>query len=314
VDAGATPSFEPNFTEVQRRDMDDLAKEIETLIAAALESKAKAEEEKSSIKKLEKQLAKEKEKTEAAKQKLDILEFISEKTTGKGSKRKAAPVDAEKVYTDVKAEFDKDLKELGRRHQKAIQEKDKEIEELEFRVKNVEIARKRIEAFREAFIAILPQGTEGKSIATSNEIIREMIQKEIKSQGFTIQGYTVAPMEALALDWQRDAMEKMTTIIEQLDKISIDVLSYLILVDRLETGSSIAKALLGNAHGGSRSTISRAMKPLKDQFLIRATKNGFGQDIEGFVSHHVEYATDDVAPFVERVIEHIRQRRNGADQ
>jgi hypothetical protein len=152
-----------------------------------------------------------------------------------------------------------------------------------------------------------PAGT-GRVNLDIDAVVSQVLKRIPSHTGET---YTVAPMEALKLDWQKDGMDRMYEAIDGLGDMSIRVISYMILLDKRTTGSNIAQALLGNRHGTSRNTISKAMAPLKTMFFVKATKNGFVQDIVGFVEHHLGYATEDITPFVDRVLERIRTRNGG---
>lgn len=311
VDAGATPSFEPTFTEVQRRDMDEIAREIQVLVKQAQEAKAKAEEEKSSVKKLEKRLQKSKEREVELERKLDMLEFIADKMGAKDTKKrttkKRVELDPERVYADVKAEFDKDLKELGRRHQKAIREKDKTIEDLEFKVEHIEVARKRLDDLRDALLSIVGGGSEPPTINKA-ALVEEVTQKVLERAGDGFSTYTVSPLVALKKDWEKEAMVQMQEVIDGLSTLQIKLLSFLLADGKRWSRTALAVRLIGTRHGGQYSNFKRELDGLVNGHLV-AEDEGVTPSLDVFVQYYIGDITEEVDHLEQHIAERIRQRQ-----
>ena len=223
---------------------------------------------------------------------------------------------------DASIEYAKKLEMAKDQLDAAIIEKDREIEHTKVAAaeriaeqqKGVETAMKSIHAFRDAVADLLGATLQGDVVVPPttqvdiDDIVKRVLQKIPIGANQT---YEVAPFEALKLDWQRDAVEKMNAVIDSLSEIEIKVLAYMIMIGKLETQSEIALVLLGNKNSTSRGIISKAVNALHGLNLARITKNGSNATIEEFVKIYLQYAADDLTPFVKRVIEHVRQRRNG---
>jgi hypothetical protein len=279
TDAGATPSFKPSFSTAQKKEMGDISKRIEELIAKAKEEAKKAEDEKSELKRVQRSLEKSKIREQELKTKLDTIEFISEKLVAPKAVKKGVakmlPTDPKKLYDEVRSEFDKELAGLRKKYQKEMDAKDKEIVDAKKKMENFENNFAQVKAFRKAFQDFV--GTGGTEVVFDapdyiiEKVTAEVLKRVPSGGGDT---YTVAPQEALRKDWQKKALEEIKSSVDRLNSKQLKILSFLLATDESFSRTALALRLIGTRKGGMYSEFKKNVDNLiAGHFLMEENKN-----------------------------------------
>lgn len=314
TDAGATPTFKPKFTAVQKVKMEDISKRIQELIAKAQEEAEKAEQEGTLLKRLERQLASSKQREQELKAQLSTIELIAEKIGGNTSSSKT--VDATEVYAEVRAEFNKELGELRKRHKRLIDQKEKELADIQTKLANLDRNLEQVVTLRESLRDFIgTQGTQGVS-AIPNDIVQRVtaeVLKKIPVGGSTT--YQVAPQKAIRKDWQKKALEEIMQAIDELNPKQIKIVTYLLATEEPYSRTSLAIRLFGTRKGGVYSEFKRNIDALilghflhEEAQQVQAALGGLALYYVGDLHDDEEYL--EIVPHIEA---HLHSKGGGGN-
>ena len=302
-DAGETPTIETRFSNVQKRDMKEIADKITKAIQDAKKDQEHERDLLEQNKSLEKKLGTKDEKIKGLEAKLDMVEFVAEKF---GGSKVQGKVEVPSEFVDVKDEFERELSKLRKRMQKELQSKDDVIRKLEKEVEATAVLPTKIAKFRESFQELLGNPVSSGS-AGNNIDVDDIVARVVAKVGNGGAVYEVPPLEALKKDWEKNIHENVTRLIDGLDQKAVMILSYLTASGQ-HTKTAICKTLW-NADGGSAfKAMGEALKELTGRKLVFQNSKGYGSRVNKIVDDYLEGLSEDTSHITEHVIEHIRQK------
>lgn len=303
-DAGKTPTYKASFSSKSQMSMAEITKKIQESIESARADKELADETASRLKSVERENERLKSDIKDMKFQLDTVAIVEKrlgKASGQVEVKEVVAESVEEAKDSMRKEFDDELKELRNRHQKIVDEKDKELEFL--RDHNADLL-KDLTVYKELKTALVKMiGRIDSDSSSAPSIIDEdaLVKKVLAKMPVGVGQVSAEAPQALASQMEQRQLDKMLTVIEKIatdSREAYDVFSYLVVADKIVTVTAIAKAVFRSGSGGARSKASKALKELEDKELVRVSKgHGYKHNIEGFIKFYLGNIVADIEPF-----------------
>jgi len=335
-DAGMTPEAKkkkPVLSKKQTLDSEEIGRRIKEAIEAAAQNIEHEASQADEIRRLQRQVEREKKNREDAEQQRDMVQLIGKKFGAViGTNDTGTKVSVPQDVVELKKEFDRTLDELRKRYTSMEQGKNgiindliKERDMLTVQVKDLLEEAKAYMELGDALKRVV--GYWDKTEIIVDESLEDRIIERVRNE-FSMSGnkpaFTGDITEDLKLiweqraigiqnTWEQRAMDKMKIMIDGLRYESLVIMSWLISESTARRRTEIARKT-GFTATSSGSVFDTAFKAIIKTGITKSTGHGYSIEIDKFVASHVDVPEYDAANLKHHLIRYIIEQEEKKKQ
>lgn len=309
-DAGMTPTYKAQLSSKAQLSAEEITTQIKDAIESARVDKEQTEETAQRLKTMEREnvrLKTEKKEMQFQLETVAIVERRLGKTGTQVEVREVVAESLEEAKLKLREEFDGELRELRKRHQTIVDEKEKDNREYENIIAEQSMELILFKDLQTTFKKLVGS-TSGGAVSIDEDAIVKRVLAKVPVGG---QSITLEAPAALASAWEQKQLHKMLAVIDEIaanDREAFDVFSYLLVANKILSVTAIAKGVFHSPSRTMRNKTGELLKTLTDRVMVKVSKgHGYKHDIEGFIQFFLGNITDDLEPYRQHITHRIAE-------
>lgn len=309
-DAGMTPTYKAQLSSKAQLSADEITKQIRDAIESARADREQTEQTEQRLKTVEREnvrLKTEKKEMQFQLETVAIVERRLGKTGTQVEVREVVAESFEEAKMKMRGEFDGELRELRKRHQTIVDEKDKANREYENIIAGQSKDLINYRDLQQSLLTILGNVEVSAQSIDEDAIVKRVLAR-VPTGG---QSIVLEAPAALASAWEQKQLHKMLAVIDELaanDREAFDVFSYMLVTNKILSVTAIARGVFHSPNRTMRNKTGEHLKTLSDKVMVKVSRgHGYKHNIEGFIKFFLGNIADDLEGYKQHITHRIAE-------